>query len=242
MSQSDIEHFATLISGCESITSGGALTDDGRYAFSVLKLHVQDMGGVAGQESIIDNIKRSAKNTKEWVMKIIKLVVEAIYVALGGRAKVKAKITKFKRAVTPEIFQNKTKRAAEDIIAPGLAATTRVLESIIEHEYQDFHNNILTETSEIRAMFIDNNALENAVAKKLKEAETNPTESTLDLSEIMNLLNRSVNKCKTLLTDLLKDEHDNRATIKNLTSVMGKYNRIIDGLTLADGKLDEMFK
>lgn len=71
MSQSDIDHFAAMISGCESITSGLPLTDDGRYAFSVLKLHVQDMGMVAGQEGFLDNIKKGAKKTGKWIMDMI---------------------------------------------------------------------------------------------------------------------------------------------------------------------------
>ncbi|QZA70722.1 hypothetical protein AH04_249 [Erwinia phage AH04] len=71
MSQSDIEHFATMISGCESITSGRALTDDGRYAFSVLKIHAEDTGCFAGQEGFLDTIKKGAKKTGKWIMDMI---------------------------------------------------------------------------------------------------------------------------------------------------------------------------
>lgn len=71
MSQSDIDHFAAMISGCESITSGRALTDDGRYAFSVLKLHAEDAGFIAGQEGFLDNIKKGAKKTGKWIMDMI---------------------------------------------------------------------------------------------------------------------------------------------------------------------------
>lgn len=88
MSQSDIEHFATMISGCESITSGGVLTDDGRYAFSVLKLHIQDAGSFAGQEGFIDSIKKGAKKTGKWVMDIILAFISWVTNEKGRLAKI----------------------------------------------------------------------------------------------------------------------------------------------------------
>lgn len=67
----EVEHFTTMLSGCESINSGHALTPDGRYAFAVLKLHAVDFGSVAGQEGFLDNVKAAAGKSGEWLKKLI---------------------------------------------------------------------------------------------------------------------------------------------------------------------------
>lgn len=242
MSQSDVDHFVSMVSGCEGIAAGDYKGSDSLYALSVLKMHAVDSGLVSGSEGFIDSIKSKAKSVKEFVLKVIKYVMDSIYMVLGGRSKVKAKLAAFKRAVTPEVFQNKTKRAAEDVIIPSLKACERILDNIIEIEYQDFHNNVLEETPEIRSFFIDNHHIEILVGKKIREAESNPTEKSLELDDVLSLINKTVNKGKVILTDLLKDEDKNRKVIKNLTSVMGKYNRIIEGLGLTNDKLEEMLK
>lgn len=74
----DIEHFATMISGCENINLAmggkGQLNGDGHYAYAVLKLHVADMGSVAGQEGFLDGVKKTAGKVKEWLAALIKAV------------------------------------------------------------------------------------------------------------------------------------------------------------------------
>lgn len=71
----DLEHYSTIISGCESvqqrINHGVALDYNGRYAFTVLKLHAQDAGHVAGTEGFLDAVKRGATNIYEWIKKLI---------------------------------------------------------------------------------------------------------------------------------------------------------------------------
>lgn len=79
----DINHYARIISGCESINyvnnNGGKLSDDGRYAQSVLRLHAQDeFGALAGNESILAGIKKGAKKLKEWIASLVKAVKEFI--------------------------------------------------------------------------------------------------------------------------------------------------------------------
>lgn len=83
MSFGEVEHFATMLAGCESINSGKPLNSDGRYAYAVLKLHAADFGAVAGQEGFLDSIKRGASNIKEWIIKVIR----AIRDFLTGRGK-----------------------------------------------------------------------------------------------------------------------------------------------------------
>lgn len=75
----DVEHFAKIVSGCESINNlvnnGVALDTNGRYAQSVLRLHAQDdLGSIAGNESLLSGIKKGAKKVKEWILELIKAI------------------------------------------------------------------------------------------------------------------------------------------------------------------------
>lgn len=74
----DLLHFSNMIVGCESINSvlknGGKLSYEGRYAQTVLKLHAEDAGFVAGTEGFLDSVKKGASNVKEWIMKILKAI------------------------------------------------------------------------------------------------------------------------------------------------------------------------
>lgn len=74
MSYSDVEHYATIISGCEALTSGNTKSPDAVYAFTVLQLHASDTGLVAGQEGFMDSIKAGAGNIKEWIKKLIQAI------------------------------------------------------------------------------------------------------------------------------------------------------------------------
>lgn len=78
MSYSDIEHLATIISGCESLTNGNPESPNAIYALTVLKLHASDAGYVAGQEGFMDHVRKGAKKTKEWLEKFIKALKEFI--------------------------------------------------------------------------------------------------------------------------------------------------------------------
>lgn len=73
MDFSDVEHFGTMLSGCESL-SKGTTSPDSKYALAVLKMHAADAGFVAGTEGFIDSIKRGASNIKEWILKVIKSI------------------------------------------------------------------------------------------------------------------------------------------------------------------------
>lgn len=74
----DIEHYAKIIAGCESINlrmaGGPKLTEDGRYAQTVLCLHAQDAGLYAGQEGFFEKVKEGAKSIKDWIIKLIKAI------------------------------------------------------------------------------------------------------------------------------------------------------------------------
>ncbi|QYN80000.1 hypothetical protein PQD71_gp107 [Kosakonia phage Kc263] len=78
MNFGEVEHFSTMLSGCESINNGNVNSPDGRYAISVLKLHANDAGLYAGQEGFLDSVKRGAMSIVEWVKKLARAVMDWI--------------------------------------------------------------------------------------------------------------------------------------------------------------------
>lgn len=91
MEFSDIDHYATMLAGCESINNGVYNTPDARYAQSVLRLHANDAGIYAGQEGFLDAIKTGARKTKEWIEKALKAIKQfftTIYKKIRGNLKV----------------------------------------------------------------------------------------------------------------------------------------------------------
>jgi hypothetical protein len=79
MTLSDIEHYATMVSGCESINQRDYSHPDAIYASAVLQLHVNDMGSYAGQEGFLDQVKKGASSVKEWIIKLVKAIKQFIF-------------------------------------------------------------------------------------------------------------------------------------------------------------------
>lgn len=67
----EVEHFVSMVAGIESMNSGQPLDPDGKYAYSVLKLHAVDFGAVVGQEGFLDNVKAAAGKAGEWIKKLV---------------------------------------------------------------------------------------------------------------------------------------------------------------------------
>lgn len=87
----DVEHYSTMLSGCESINKGDYKSDAAMYATAVLKLHANDAGLYAGQEGFLDAIKAGAKKTKEWLEKLltaIKKFFDTMMAKIKGSIKV----------------------------------------------------------------------------------------------------------------------------------------------------------
>lgn len=74
MSYSDVEHYASMVSGCESLISGNVKSPNAVYALAVLQLHANDAGLYTGQEGFMDSVKAGAKNVKEWIKKLIQAI------------------------------------------------------------------------------------------------------------------------------------------------------------------------
>lgn len=69
--EQDVQHFATILAGCENLNSGAELNYDGKYAQSVLRLHAQDAGFVDGTEGFTDAVKKGATKIMEWIKKLV---------------------------------------------------------------------------------------------------------------------------------------------------------------------------
>lgn len=74
MSYSDVQHFGTILSGCEAFSNGKGGSPDAVYALTVFRLHANDQGLVAGQEGFMDAVKKGAGNIKEWIKKLIQAI------------------------------------------------------------------------------------------------------------------------------------------------------------------------
>lgn len=62
MSISDVEHFATMISGCESLTEGDENSGDAKYAKAVLALYDPEEKDITGVEAWSPSFFQSAKS------------------------------------------------------------------------------------------------------------------------------------------------------------------------------------
>lgn len=109
MSFSDVEHFSSMVSGCESLnahfTGKGDIDNKGRYAFTVLKLHADDAGLVAGQEGFLDVIKKGAQTLKKWFLELLKAIGSFIDTVSGKNKR----IAELEREI-----ERKKKEAKED--------------------------------------------------------------------------------------------------------------------------------
>ncbi|QBZ70608.1 hypothetical protein pETSU_027 [Edwardsiella phage pEt-SU] len=131
----DVDHYARIVSGCESInhvlSGNGSLTEDGRYAQSVLKLRAQDeFGALAGNESLLEGIKKGARKLKEWVIALVKSIVGY----LTGSTK-KAKDVMARHADVEKNYnklQADQKEKIEEKAKPAITAHGKVFERIID--------------------------------------------------------------------------------------------------------------
>ncbi|QBZ70609.1 hypothetical protein pETSU_028 [Edwardsiella phage pEt-SU] len=195
----DIEHYARIVAGCESINNvfvnGGKLTDDGRYAQTVLRVHAQDdLGAFAGNESVGSAIKAGAANVIKWIKEFIKSISNALE-SLGASFS-KSKLDAATKQVKEEI-KNDFDEAWKSYTGPletALAAVKmandnksealgqlnnldlaiknlqRTLDSAKEKDISSFHNNLWSATEILRINIPRcNKALEAYVTKEGKK-------------------------------------------------------------------------
>lgn len=78
----DMTHYGRIIAGLESvhehINYNAGIDVDGTYALTVLELHAQDEGEVAGTEGFLDAIKKGATNIAAWIKQVVQAIVNFI--------------------------------------------------------------------------------------------------------------------------------------------------------------------
>lgn len=71
----DMTHYGRIIAGLESvhghINYNAGIDVDGTYALTVLELHAQDEGEVAGTESFLSAVKKGASDIAKWIKEIV---------------------------------------------------------------------------------------------------------------------------------------------------------------------------
>lgn len=110
---SDVEHFATLVTGCESINAGRPNSEEGRYAQSVLRLYTPAFGAVAGQEGFLDSVKAGAQKTGEFIKKLFEAIKKWFADVFKST---KGKFTSFMRQGTEEQREARRKKVCEAIV------------------------------------------------------------------------------------------------------------------------------
>lgn len=141
----EIEHYATILAGCESVISGSELSYEGRYTKSVLQLHASDLGHVAGTEGFMDAIKKGASNLKEWLLKLLSSIAEFINEITGGAAKrrqIEAEQALRKQmeeadAAEKAALKTKTIEVAKEVFAEPVRLSRIVYDDIVSLGYLD---------------------------------------------------------------------------------------------------------
>lgn len=131
----DVEHYARIVAGCESInhvlSGNGKLTEDGRYAQSVLKLRAQDeFGALAGNESLLEGIKKGARKLKEWIAALVKSVLGYITGSTKKVKEVSARADEFAKKYNA--LKADQKEQVQEKAKPVLTAHAKVFLRIVE--------------------------------------------------------------------------------------------------------------
>lgn len=131
----DIDHYARIVAGCESInhvlSGNGKLTEDGRYAQSVLKLRAQDeFGALAGNESLLEGVKKGARKLKEWIVALVKSVLGYITGSTKKVKEVSARADEFAKKYNSLKADQKEK--VQEKAKPVLSAHAKVFLRIVD--------------------------------------------------------------------------------------------------------------
>lgn len=242
MSGSFIEHYTTMVSGCESINGGDYNTPDAKYAFTVLQLHANDVGLYAGQEGFIDEVKKGAKSLGKWILQLINDILDGIMFYFGGRNAVKAKLRAFKQHSAFDVFKSKLTKNIEKTVLPTLARIFELCESIITVEYQEYYRGKLPDNDQIMGIFLNNNKIEDMIKDAIKKADGNPSEECLDFDDIVNEAQKAMKVAKSYISSIRGREDENKGVVRNLGSVVSKYGKIISAINKANTEIEATLK
>ncbi|QBZ70610.1 Zn-ribbon domain containing protein [Edwardsiella phage pEt-SU] len=226
------ELLKSMYAGVEDISSG-VMSEDSIYAAAV-------MGG----EGFLDSVKKGAQATIAWIKQLLNNILDAILFWFGGRDTVKRKLDELKRSKFFSMFKSDITNKVEKVTLPAVAIAWNFVEDIIETEYQDFHNDKLKETPEIRSFFVTVNALADSLSKYCKAAKHSPSEDHLNLEPHLQEVRKCVEAGRKLVTALDKEKEPDQGIIKNINGCVVKLgkatNVMISAMKTVSKGLDEL--
>lgn len=244
MSYGEVEHFAIMVSGCESINMGDVQPSDAKYALGVLKLHAQDMGLVAGQEGFLDAVKKGAQSIKEWFLSLLKAIGNFIKEITGHNKKRRAQEAELARKEKEvaddkeraERYERKLAETFTAVFKEPLRLSEQVYEDIksSDHLDRDVFKNLNVSnmrihggTNAIQTLIFEAKEIDHQSPKTIaKELET----LKLAIDELSYDASREVSKWveEDVKAEQRKDISSAAYILKKFTQVLGWYE---DGLT-----------
>lgn len=249
MSCSDIEHFATIISGCESLTSGDLDNSNARYAFSVLKLHAQDEGFIAGKEGFADAVKKGAQALSKWIKALINAILDF---CISGRKE--ARLAQAESERKEREFVEKQKLESERLRKDLKHSEERVkkLEADFEAKIKRRDERLASEavkyTSKLEEALELVKSNNSAVIKEFEENNiSNPPELTKCVRAIEKaiILSKKGDMTRTLAAtyDIGIELYNDLDTIKeHLTKLLSKGDEVAKEAKLLSSLSDKYFK
>lgn len=176
MSYSDVEHFSNILSGCESLVHGDIKSPNSVYAFTVLKLHAQDAGYVAGTEGFLDNIKKGARSVVKWVKELSQAITNWIkQIFTRGPKSIETIIPT--KDITDDIIKPSVERIEKDLASiddfKELGVDVKKINEKLDQlvKTSEVGKDISKDLSAIRGLLISNSETLRKEVAKLKEGE-----------------------------------------------------------------------
>lgn len=243
MSYSDVVHAINMVSGCESLVAGNHQDPNAVYAFTVLKLHAQDAGLVAGQEGFLDHVKKGASTVKEWIRKLIAAIMSYV---TGSRKTLQEQRRQMeeldresarqqKLAADQEAFAAKIAKRKEQINTAGMHFS-----DTIENLIKSAEDKEAKTIAEFKEAGIDVVPSSEKTIKKLKElADEFNLEDLLDGMAAASAI--AVDEVHSLVAVLkkLETEENKPGLAKLITGVTDRYMSISEGCLKIQSKIHD---
>lgn len=238
---SNMDHFSTMVSGCESINTflagGEALNHDGHYALTVLKIHAGDAGFVDGQEGFMDQVKKGASSIKEWFLQLIKAifgVIEDVASQTSKHKKIEKDIEEKEKelkgdAEAEKAYKDRLTQLASECFTFPAKETRRAYDEIKDSGF--FEDEFLRHFNLTMSRVNDGHK----TMKKLADVGENPTYDSHEyVSEGIYNLEKAIKELtkqsERRVNDLKKDEEADRkinSGISLLGATLTKFTRVL---------------
>lgn len=192
----EVDHFATMVAGCENISNGHTLTLDGKYALAVLKIHAQPPNSIVhGNEGFIDTVKRGANSIKEWFLSLLKAIGNFIKEITGRNKKQREQeaqlVLQQKEAVDKQKADEYEQKLIE-VFKASFAESRRLSEQV----YQDVQSSGYLDTDTFKVFNLGNMQIDSgfsAIRALNFEARDVSDSDTKDVVRELEHLEKAIN-------------------------------------------------